>query len=92
MWGRLQTRDKLRKIGLQVESNCPMCGLHTQTADHLLVQCIYFTDLGSMSNWLHKPTVGMFRCQGSVTHYNSVVKQIKNDVWMIIQSIMPKKV
>ncbi|KAL2938012.1 ATP-dependent helicase/nuclease subunit A [Bienertia sinuspersici] len=41
MWGRLQTRDRLRKIGLQVESECPMCGLHTETADHLFTQCSY---------------------------------------------------
>ncbi|KAL2894554.1 Cytochrome P450(MEG) [Bienertia sinuspersici] len=132
MWGRVQTKDRLRRIGLQVESNCLMCGLHTETGDHLLIQCTYvkrcsqelnrnlqllpqFTNLGNMSDWLHKPTAGRFRCQvvqcryatllyniwiqrnttiwqGSIKHYNSVVMQIKTDVWMRIQGIMPKKV
>ncbi|KAL2894454.1 hypothetical protein RDABS01_010363 [Bienertia sinuspersici] len=132
MWDRLQTRDKLRKIGIQVENHCPMCGLYQETADHLLVQCSYvrkctqelnrslklfpqFQDLDSMSNWLNRPTAGRVRCQvvqatsaallyniwiqrnkaicqGCLQHYNSVVKQIKSEVWMRIQGIMPKKV
>ncbi|KAL2922745.1 hypothetical protein RDABS01_014236, partial [Bienertia sinuspersici] len=57
-----------------------------------------FSDLNSMSTWLHKPTAGQFRCKrnaaiwkGYVKHYNSIVEQIKADVWMRIHSIMPKK-
>ncbi|KAL2901399.1 Ciliogenesis and planar polarity effector 1 [Bienertia sinuspersici] len=132
MWGRLQTRDRLRKRGLQVESNFPLCGLEDETANHLLVQYSYarrcivelnrtlqispqLTDLESLGNWLHKPTAGRFKCpviqcmyaaplynilmqrnsavwQGSIKHYNKVVQQIKTEVWMRIQGVMPKKV
>ncbi|KAL2933855.1 Primosomal replication protein N [Bienertia sinuspersici] len=132
MWGRLQTRDRLRRIGLQVESNCPLCGRDSKTADHLLVQCIYvrsctnelnrtlqlspqYNDLDNMSAWLHKPITSRFKShkiqciyaalvysiwmqrnsaiwQGSIEHYNKVVQQIKTDVWMRIQGVMPKKV
>ncbi|KAL2900791.1 hypothetical protein RDABS01_025873 [Bienertia sinuspersici] len=109
-----------------------MCGLHPETADHLMVQCNYvkqciqelnksmkiipqFQDLDSMSNWLIRPTSGRIRCQviqatlaalmyniwiqrnkatwqGCIQHFHRVVKQIKNEVWMRIQGIMPKKV
>ncbi|KAL2897532.1 hypothetical protein RDABS01_039315 [Bienertia sinuspersici] len=41
MWGRLQTRDRLRKMGLQVQENCPLCGQHVESADHVLIQCSY---------------------------------------------------
>ncbi|KAL2893942.1 Metal transporter CNNM1 [Bienertia sinuspersici] len=132
MWGRLQTRDRLRRIGLQVEQECPMCGMHSESADHLFTQCIYVrncikelnrnhhliplcSNMGRMNDWLQKPTVGRFRCQtiqcictallyniwiqrnsaiwqGSLSHFTKVVQQIKNEVWLRIQSIMPRKV
>ncbi|KAL2894461.1 50S ribosomal protein L16 [Bienertia sinuspersici] len=41
MWGRLQTRDRFRKMGLQVEETCPLCGQHAESADHVLIQCNY---------------------------------------------------
>lgn len=41
MWKRLNTRDRLRKIGLHEEAECPLCGKSPETADHLFVQCDY---------------------------------------------------
>lgn len=41
MWGRLNTRDRLRRIGLQVPQYCPLCGDQTETAEHVFIQCDY---------------------------------------------------
>ncbi|KAL2922743.1 LINE-1 reverse transcriptase-like protein [Bienertia sinuspersici] len=37
MWGRIQTRDRLIKMGLQVDQSCPNCGAYPETADHVMV-------------------------------------------------------
>ncbi|XP_010688965.1 uncharacterized protein LOC104902758 [Beta vulgaris subsp. vulgaris] len=39
--GRLQTREKLHKIGVSQEDVCCICGLQTETHDHLMFNCIY---------------------------------------------------
>ncbi|KAL2933944.1 Mediator of RNA polymerase II transcription subunit 13 [Bienertia sinuspersici] len=58
MWGCLQTRDRLRKMGLQVEETCPLCGLHSETADNVLIQCSYAKnyrqDLNSILQMCHQ--------------------------------------
>lgn len=80
MWQRLNTRDRLRKIGLQVPPDCPLCAKYPETAEHIFLHCEYaekcrqglvqclsvnppVADLDQFSQWLHKPTAGVFRCQ-----------------------------
>lgn len=41
MWKRLNTRDRLRRIGLEVPRECPLCGLHAETSEHLFIHCNY---------------------------------------------------
>lgn len=41
MWQRLNTRDRLRRMGLQVQAECPLCGLHSETVEHIFVHCEY---------------------------------------------------
>lgn len=41
MWQRLNTRDRLRKIGLQTPSDCPLCGRYPESIDHLFLHCDY---------------------------------------------------
>lgn len=41
MWQRLNTRDRLRKIGLDVPSECPLCGKLPETAEHIFLHCEY---------------------------------------------------
>lgn len=45
MWQRLPTRDKLAGWGLNVPTNCLLCGTGTETSDHLFFSCNYSTEV-----------------------------------------------
>lgn len=44
---RLPTRERLVNWGLQIDSNCCMCGLFLETRDHLFLHCEVSQDLWS---------------------------------------------
>ena len=41
MWGRLNTRDRLSKMGIQCDTICPMCERQDESIEHLFRECIY---------------------------------------------------
>lgn len=51
--GRLQTRAKLKSLGIIVEDECLLCGVHSETHEHLFYQCHYSrTVLQKMMLWV----------------------------------------
>ncbi|XP_013608253.1 PREDICTED: uncharacterized protein LOC106315017 [Brassica oleracea var. oleracea] len=45
MWQRLPTRDKLAGWGLNLPTNCLLCGTGSETSDHLFFSCNYSTEV-----------------------------------------------
>ena len=41
MWGRLNTRDRLSKMGIQCDTICPICESQDESIEHLFRECIY---------------------------------------------------
>ncbi|XP_010682490.1 uncharacterized protein LOC104897328 [Beta vulgaris subsp. vulgaris] len=39
--GRLQTREKLHRIGASQEDECCICGMYKETHEHLMFSCVY---------------------------------------------------
>ncbi|KAL9241040.1 hypothetical protein vseg_015199 [Gypsophila vaccaria] len=39
--GGLRTRDKLKRIGVLEDDSCIICGLESETKEHLFLKCIY---------------------------------------------------
>ncbi|KAL2921104.1 LINE-1 retrotransposable element ORF2 protein [Bienertia sinuspersici] len=41
MWKRIQTKDRLKRIGLTDDDKCCLCGLNAETPDHIFFDCYY---------------------------------------------------
>lgn len=41
MWKRMNTRDRLRKMGLHLPAGCPLCETQDESVEHLFVHCDY---------------------------------------------------
>lgn len=44
-YDRLPTRSRLASWGLQISPLCPFCSTHDENRDHLLLACVYSTDI-----------------------------------------------
>ena len=57
MLGRLKTKDRLIKCGLQLEENCVLCNLYKEDAKHLFFKCSFANQCWQdMKAWLEWST------------------------------------
>ncbi|XP_074265711.1 uncharacterized protein LOC141588156 [Silene latifolia] len=76
---RLLTLDRLRKMGLDVPTDCYLCGMEAETHTHIFRTCIYITRCFQLlSSWLQIP-VGILlatECILKLRRFSMLVRQI----------------
>ncbi|XP_070018255.1 uncharacterized protein LOC142172746 [Nicotiana tabacum] len=59
--GKLYTKDRLSKWGIQIDQECVLCRKKNETVQHLFFECSYAAELwGNLQNWqvIRRPIYG----------------------------------
>lgn len=87
--GRIQTRANLRKrnvLQTGTETNCPFCGLHEETTEHVLLSCEFSYGMWRKCyRWLGQGIVLLNDCRAHFLQHGSVGwnQKHKRGAWII---------